>query len=95
MLLFWVIPPFFIVFLIARMSHASRVIEWIQQIYATREGVILPVPWCDSFNFQLENIFTRLSIVPKEKACRKVTNEVTSITVSLHHIKIVNDQRLY
>ena len=62
------------------MSHPSRIIEWIQQIYAQREGVILPVPWCDSFSFQLENIFTRLRIVAKGKACRKVTNEVTSMT---------------
>ena len=62
------------------MSHPSYVIEWIQQIYAKREGVILPVPWCDSFSFQLENIFTRLKIVAKEKACGKMTNEVTSMT---------------
>ncbi|XP_015748270.1 PREDICTED: protein NLRC3-like [Acropora digitifera] len=63
-----------------RMSHPNHVIDWIQQIYAKREGVILPVPWCDSFSFQLENIFTRLRIVAKEKACGKVTNEVTSMT---------------
>ena len=62
------------------MSHPSHVIKWIQQIYAKREGVILPVPWCDSFSFQLENIFTRLRLVAKEKACGKVTNEVTSMT---------------
>ena len=62
------------------MSHPSHVIEWIQQIYTQREGVILPVPWCDSFSFQLENIFTRLKIVAKEKACGKVANEVTSMT---------------
>ena len=49
------------------MSYPSDVIEWIQQIYTKREGVILPVPWCDSFSFQLENIFTRLSMVSKEK----------------------------
>ncbi|XP_015756756.1 PREDICTED: uncharacterized protein LOC107336211 [Acropora digitifera] len=64
----------------AGVSHSRRVIEWIQQIYAKREGVIWPLPWCDSFNFQLENIYTRLSIVAKGKACRKVTNEVTRIT---------------
>ena len=62
------------------MSHPSHVIEWIQQIYAKREGVILPVPWCDSFSFQLENIFTRLRIVAKGKTCGKVTNEVSSMT---------------
>ena len=62
------------------MSHPSHVIERIQQIYAKRETVILPVPWCDSFSFQLENIFTRLRIIAREKTCGKVTNEVTSMT---------------
>ena len=62
------------------MSHPSHVIEWIQQIYARREGVILPVPWCDGFSFQLENIFTRLRIVAKEKTRREVADEVTSMT---------------
>ena len=62
------------------MSRPSHVIERIQQIYAKRETVILPVPWCDSFSFELENIFTRLRIVAREKTCRKVTNEVTSMT---------------
>ncbi|XP_044166792.1 protein NLRC3-like isoform X3 [Acropora millepora] len=58
----------------------SHVIKWIQQIYAKREGVILPVPWCDSFSFQVENIFTRLRIVAKEKTRGKTTKEVTSMT---------------
>ena len=58
----------------------GHVIKWIQEIYAKREGVILPVPWCDSFSFQLENIFTRLRIVAKEKTREKVTKEVTSMT---------------
>ena len=71
---------FYYLFFVARISHPSHVIEWIQQIYAKREGVILPVPWCGSFSFQLENIFTRLSIVAKEKTRGKVTNEVTSMT---------------
>ena len=62
------------------MSRPSHVIEWIQQIYAKREGVVLPVPWCDKFIFQLENIFTRLKIVAKEKTYGKVTNDVTSMT---------------
>ena len=49
-------------------------------MYAKREGVILPVPWCDNFSFQLENIFTRLRIVAKEKTRGKTTEEVTSMT---------------
>ncbi|XP_067050478.1 NLR family CARD domain-containing protein 3-like isoform X2 [Acropora muricata] len=58
----------------------SHVIKWIQQIYTKREGVILPVPWCDRFSFQLENIFTRLRIVAKEKTRGKTRKEVTSMT---------------
>ena len=40
----------------------------------------MPVPWCDSFSFQLENIFTRLRIAAKEKTRGKTTKEVTSMT---------------
>ena len=40
----------------------------------------MPVPWCDTFSFQLENIFTRLRIVAKEKTRGKTTKEVTSMT---------------
>ncbi|XP_015756490.1 PREDICTED: uncharacterized protein LOC107335955 [Acropora digitifera] len=58
----------------------SHLIKWIQQIYTKREGVILPVPWFDRFSFQLENIFTRLRIVAKEKTRGKTTKEVTSMT---------------
>ena len=40
----------------------------------------MPVPWCDRFSFQLENIFTRLRIVAKEKTRGKTTKELTSMT---------------
>ncbi|XP_044176468.1 uncharacterized protein LOC114974647 [Acropora millepora] len=65
--------------LTARASCPSHVIEGIRQVYQKREGVILPVPWCERFSFQIENIFTRLRIVAKEKTrgivtTRKVTN---------------------
>ena len=42
--------------------------------------MILPVPWCDRFSFQLEKIFTRLRIVAKEKTRERTTKEVTSMT---------------
>ena len=58
----------------------SQVIELIEQIYDKCEGVILPVPWCDRFSFQIEKIFTRLRIVAKEKTRGKVTKEVTSMS---------------
>ena len=43
--------------------------------------MILPVPWCDDFNFQIEDIFIRLRIVAKEKTCGiTTTKEVTNMT---------------
>ena len=43
--------------------------------------MILPVPWCDEFNFQIEDIFTRLRIVEKEKTRGiATTREVTNMT---------------
>ncbi|XP_067039167.1 NLR family CARD domain-containing protein 3-like [Acropora muricata] len=65
----------------ARASCPSHVIEGIRQVYLKCEGVIFPVPWCDEFNFQIQDIFTRLRIVKKEKACgQETTNEVTNMT---------------
>ena len=42
--------------------------------------MILQVPWCDRFSFQLEKIFTRLRIVAKKKTREKVTKELTSMS---------------
>ena len=43
--------------------------------------MILPVPWCEGFSFQIEDIFTRLRIVAKEKTRGTLTSkEVTSMT---------------
>ena len=58
----------------------NHVVKWIKQIYGKREGVILPVPWCEEFSFKLENIFTRLRIVAKEMTRGEVTKEITSMT---------------
>ena len=65
-------------------AHAlcpSYVIEVIRQVCQKCEGVILPIPWCEEFNFQMEDIFTRLRIVEKEKT-RGITTikEVTNMT---------------
>ena len=70
---------FVCLFVAARASCPSHVIEVIRRVYQKCEGVILPVPWCDRFNFKIEDIFTRLRIVEKETTrgivtTRKVTN---------------------
>ena len=68
-------------FVAARASCPSHVIEGIRQVYRKCEGVILPVPWCERFSFQIENIFTRLRIVAKEKTRGiAITKEVTNMT---------------
>ena len=68
-------------FVAARASCPSQLIEGIRQVYKKCEGVILPVPWCEEFNFQIKDIFTRLRIVAKEKT-RGVatTKELTNMT---------------
>ena len=42
--------------------------------------MIFPIPWCDEFNFQITDIFTRLKIVKKENTRGMRTNEVASMT---------------
>ena len=65
----------------ARTSCPSQVIENIRQVYQKREGVILPVPWCEEFTLQIKDIFTRLRIVEKERTRGiATTKEVTSMT---------------
>ncbi|XP_067019253.1 NLR family CARD domain-containing protein 3-like [Acropora muricata] len=65
----------------SRAAYPSLVIEGIRQVYQKCEGVILPIPWCDGFNFQIEDIFTRLRIVEKEKTRLVETiREVTKMT---------------
>ena len=65
----------------ARASCSSQVIEGMRQVYQKCEGVILPVPWCEEFNFQIDDIFTRLRIVAKEKTRGNATiKELTNMT---------------
>ena len=72
---------FYSLFVVARASCPSHVIEGIRQVYLKCEGVILPIPWCDEFSFQIQDIFTRLRIVEKEKTRGlATTNEVTNMT---------------
>ena len=40
----------------------------------------MPVPWCEDFSFNLNDIFTRLKIVSKEKSRGTLTDEITNIT---------------
>ena len=54
--------------------------EKIRQLYGTREQRLLPVPWCEDFSFHLNEIFTRLKIVSKEKTRGVLTDDITDMT---------------
>ena len=61
-------------------SYPTDVIEKIRQLYRTREQRLLPLPWLEDFSFHLNEIFTRLKIVGKEKTRGVLTDEITSMT---------------
>ena len=62
------------------MPYPTDVIEKIRQLYKTRERRLLPVPWLDEFSFHLNDIFTRLKILGKEKTQGVLTDDITNMT---------------
>ena len=56
------------------------IVEKIRQLYGTREQRLLPVPWCDGFSFHLNEIFTRLKIVSKDKTRGVLSDDITNMT---------------
>ena len=55
-------------------------IETISNLYKTREGRLSPFPWCEEFNFNLNDIFTKPTIVTRDKAGRSVSEQIDSTT---------------
>ena len=53
-------------------------IETISNLYKTREGRLSPFPWCEEFNFNLNDIFTKPTIVTRDKAGRSVSEQIDS-----------------
>ena len=62
------------------MPYPTDVIEKIRQLYKTREQRLLPVPWLDEFSFHINDIFTRLKILGKEKTQGVLTDDITNMT---------------
>ena len=50
-------------------------IEIIRQKYKRHEGWLAPFPWCEDFQFQLSDIYTRLRMVCKEKKARATVEQ--------------------
>ena len=61
-------------------SSPTDIVERIRQLYRTREQRLLPVPWCEDFSFHLNEIFTRVKIVSKEKTRGVLTDDITNMT---------------
>ena len=61
-------------------SYPTDVIEKIRQLYRTREQRLLPLPWLEDFSVHLNEIFTRLKIVGKEKTRGVLTGDITNMT---------------
>ena len=55
-------------------------IETIRNLYKTCEGRLSPFPWCEEFNFNLNDIFTEPTIVTRDKAGRSVAERIDSTT---------------
>ena len=62
-------------------SIPTVTIEKIRELYRTCEERFLPIPWWKDFSFHLNDIFTKLKIVRKDKARGlPVPKDTTSIT---------------
>ncbi|XP_068738204.1 protein NLRC3-like [Montipora capricornis] len=62
------------------LSNSANIIERVRQLYSTREKNIFPVPWLDDFSFHLDDIFTKLKILRKEKTRGTLTDKITNMT---------------
>ncbi|XP_068683707.1 uncharacterized protein [Montipora foliosa] len=62
------------------LPHSANIIERIRQLYSTREKPIYLVPWVDVFSFRLDDVFTKLKILGKEKTRGTLTDEITNMT---------------
>ena len=66
--------------LISDVEEPTELIERIRQLYQTCEGRLSPFPWCEDFNFDINDIFTRPTIVRRDKTRRTAAEQVASIT---------------
>ena len=61
--------------LFAAVGLVAEHIEIIRQNYKRHEGWLAPFPWCEDFQFQLSDIYTRLRMVSREKRARTTAEQ--------------------
>ena len=62
------------------LQYPTDVFEKIRQLFKTREQRLQPFPWLEDFSFHLNDIFTRLRIVGKEKTQGVLNDGITDMT---------------
>ena len=58
-------------------------IEIIREKYQRHEGWLAPFPWCEDFQFQLSDIYTRLRMVSREKKARATAKQTVVQTTEI------------
>ena len=64
---------FLLIFFCPLVGLVKEHIEIIRQKYKRHEGWLAPFPWCEDFQFHLNDIFTRLLMVRRKKTARETT----------------------
>ena len=62
-------------FILTAVGLVTDHIEIIRQKYKCHEGWLAPFPWCEDFQFQLSDIYTRLRMVSREKKARATAEQ--------------------
>ena len=57
----------------------EKCISIIRQLYEDREGWLAPFPWCEEFQFNLDNIFTRLKFVSRRREGGTKTDDIVDM----------------
>ena len=61
--------------LFSTVGLVAEYIEIIRQKYKRHEGWLAPFPWCEDFQFHLNDIYTRLLVVSREKKARATAQQ--------------------
>ncbi|XP_015756439.1 PREDICTED: nucleotide-binding oligomerization domain-containing protein 2-like isoform X3 [Acropora digitifera] len=57
----------------------EKCISIIRKLYEDREGWLAPFPWCEEFQFNLDNIFTRLKFVSRRREGGTKTDDIVDM----------------
>ena len=65
---------FLLILLLLGIFDPTELTNGIRQLHKTREGWLLPSPWCEQYQFFLGYIFTSLKVVRRKKTRGEINN---------------------